>query len=135
MGKGCSDTFVVDLESAYVERTKRAMHRTEARNASFIRALEEQPHPRRDELQLFAGEALEVGHLALHFLAGGVGGGANALDAQLEFVGVVGAREGFVEGDELLGVEVEERLIEGLHAVLAGSGREWAPDSTRFVGV
>src|SRR6266436_9228295 len=36
MGKGCSDTFVVDLESAYVERIKRAMHRTEVRNASFI---------------------------------------------------------------------------------------------------
>src|SRR6266567_106782 len=39
MGKGCSDTFVVDLESAYVERIKRAMHRTEARNASFIGAI------------------------------------------------------------------------------------------------
>src|SRR5260370_41566068 len=95
MGKGCSDTFVADLESAYVERTKRAMHRTEARNASFIRALEEQPHPRRDELQLFAGEALEVGHRALHFLAGGVGAAANALSAHLQFVGVGGGRECF----------------------------------------
>ena len=30
---------------------------------------------------LLAGEALEVGHLAFHFLASGVGGGADALDA------------------------------------------------------
>src|SRR6267142_4984708 len=55
--------------------------------------------------RLFSGEALEVGHLRGHFLAGGVGGGANTLDAQLKFVGVGGARESFVEGDELLGVE------------------------------
>src|SRR6266568_2943658 len=89
--------------------------------------------PRRDGL--FAGEALEVGHLALHFLAGGVGGGADALDAQLEFVGVGGAREGFIEGDELLRVEVEERLIEGLHAVLAGARGDGVVDQTCFVGV
>jgi hypothetical protein len=30
---------------------------------------------------LLAGEALEVGHLLFHFFAGGVGGGADALDA------------------------------------------------------
>src|SRR5260370_30643379 len=48
------------------------------------------------DCELFAGEALEVGHLALHFFASGVGGGADTLDAQLEFVGVGGAREGFV---------------------------------------
>src|ERR1700674_1777652 len=62
--------------------------------------------------KLLAGEALEVGHLRGHFFAGGVGGGANALDAQLEFVGVRCALLGFVESNELLGVEVEERLIE-----------------------
>jgi hypothetical protein len=45
--------------------------------------------------QLLAGEALEVGHLALHFLAGGVGGGADALDAKTEFVWVGGAAESF----------------------------------------
>src|SRR6266849_3215110 len=50
----------------------------------------------RGKQWLLAGEALEVGHLTLHFLAGGVGGGADALNAQLEFVGVGGAREGFV---------------------------------------
>src|SRR5215471_7933598 len=79
---------------------------------------------RRDtrRYKLPAGEALEVGHLALHFLARGVGSGADALDAQLEFVGVGSARQSFVDGDELLGVEIEERLIESLHAVLAGAG-------------
>jgi hypothetical protein len=40
---------------------------------------------------LLAGEAFEVCHLAFHFLAGGVGGGTDTLDAQLEFVGVGGA--------------------------------------------
>src|SRR6266705_5789442 len=89
--------------------------------------------PRRDGL--FAGEALEVGHLALHFLAGGVGGGADALDAQLEFVGVGGAREGFVESDELFRVQVEERLIERLHAVLAGARGDGVVNQARLVRV
>ena len=84
---------------------------------------------------LLAGEALEVGHLALHFLAGGVGGGADTLDAQLEFVRVGGAEQRFFEGDELLGVEIEERLVESLHAVLAGAGGDGVVDEARFVGV
>src|SRR5712692_10933244 len=87
----------------------------------------------KEKFILSAGEALEVGHLALHFLAGGVGGGANPLNAQLEFVGVGGAREGFIEGDELLRVEVEERLVEGLHAVLAGASGDGVVDQARFV--
>src|SRR5216684_1367200 len=65
----------------------------------------------------------------------GIRGGANPLNAQLEFVGVGGAREGFVEGDELLGVEVKERLIEGLHSVLAGAGGDGVVDQARFVRV
>src|SRR5262249_37431848 len=67
---------------------------------------------------LFPGETLEVGHLAFHLFASRVGGGADALDAQLEFVGVGRAHERFVDGDELLVIEIEERLVEGLHAVL-----------------
>src|SRR5713226_7276882 len=89
----------------------------------------------RGKQWLLAGEALEVGHLALHFLAGGVGGGADALNAQLEFVGIGGAREGFIQGDELLGVEIEERLIERLHAVLAGAGGDGVVDQSRLVRV
>src|SRR6267142_2769962 len=85
--------------------------------------------------KLFAGEALEVGHLRGHFFAGGVGGGANALDAQLEFVGVRCTRQSFVERDELLGVEIEERLIERLHAVLAGAGGDGVVNQARFVRV
>src|SRR5580692_968038 len=69
-------------------------------------------------LKLLASEALEVGHLRGHFFASGIGGGTNTLDAQFEFVWIGRARESFVEGDEFLGVQVEERLIEGLHAVL-----------------
>src|SRR5437868_873683 len=89
----------------------------------------------RQPLHLLAGEALEVGHLAFHLLAGGVGSGADALDAQLEFVGVRGAGQSFVDGDELLGVEIEERLVEGLHAVLAGAGGDGVMNQARFVRV
>src|SRR5438105_14274852 len=89
----------------------------------------------RQPLHLLAGEALEVGHLAFHLLAGGVGSGADALDAQLEFVGVRGAGQSFVDGDELLGVEIEERLIEGLHAVLAGAGGDGVVNQARFVRI
>src|SRR5437764_1133075 len=89
----------------------------------------------RQPLHLLAGEALEVGHLAFHLLAGGVGSGADALDAQLEFVGVRGAGQSFVDGDELLGVEIEERLIEGLHALLAGAGGDGVVNQARFVRI
>jgi hypothetical protein len=84
---------------------------------------------------LFAGEALEVGHLALHFLAGGVGGGADALDAQAEFVWIGRARQGLLESDELFAVQIEERLIEGLHAVLAGAGGDGVVNEASFVRV
>src|SRR5207245_7242191 len=67
--------------------------------------------------------------------AGGVGGGANTLNAQLEFVGVGGASKSFVERDELLGVEIEERLIERLHAVLAGTGGDGVVNQARFIRV
>ena len=73
--------------------------------------------------------------MALHFLAGRVGGGADTLDAELELVGVGGARESFVERDELLGVEIEERLIERLHAVLAGAGSDGVMNQARLVRV
>src|SRR5437764_3649974 len=41
----------------------------------------------------------------------------------------------FVDGDELLGVEIEERLIEGLHAVLAGAGGDGVVNQARFVRI
>src|SRR5947208_16234492 len=78
------------------------------------------PHP--VDCGLSAGETLQVSHLALHFLAGDVGGGPDALDARFEFVGVGSARQSLVDGDQLLGVQIEERWVEGVHAVLAGSG-------------
>src|SRR5467141_46528 len=88
-----------------------------------------------ENYELLAGKALEIGHLRGHLFAGGVAGGANALDAQLEFVGVRRARQGFVERDELLRVEIEERLIERLHAVLAGAGGDGVMNQARFVRV
>src|SRR5579862_9981912 len=84
---------------------------------------------------LLASEALEIGHLALHLFAGGIGGGADTLDAQFEFVGVGGADQGFIEGDELLAVKVEERLIESLHAVLGAAGGDGVVNEASLVGV
>ena len=49
--------------------------------------------------------------------------------------GLVEREQGFFEGDELLGVEIEERLIESLHAVLAGAGGDGVVDQARLVGV
>ena len=90
---------------------------------------------RGDLEDLLAGEALEVGHLAFHLFASGVGGRTNALDAELEFVGVGRAHESFFEGDELLTVEIEEGLIEGLHAVLAAARGDSVVNEAGFVGV
>ena len=81
------------------------------------------------------GEAFEVRHLFFHFFAGGVGSGADTLDAQAEFVGVGSAQKGFIERDEILAVEIEERLIEGLHAVLRAASGNGVMNQARFVGV
>jgi len=53
-----------------------------------------------------------------------VGRGANTLNAKAEFVRVRGAEQGFFKRDELLGVQIEDGLIESLHAVLRGAGRD-----------
>src|SRR5207249_11787784 len=57
------------------------------------------------------------------------------LDAELEFVGVGRAGKSFVESDELLGIKIEERLIERLHAVLAGASGDGVMNQARFVRV
>src|SRR6516162_9931744 len=85
------------------------------------------------ECELLTSEAFEIGHLRGHFLPRSVRRGTNALDAQLELVGVGRAREGFVQGDELLGVEIEERLIESLHAVLRSAGGNRVVDQAGLV--
>ena len=68
---------------------------------------------------LAVAEALVLRHSAFHLLSRGVGGGANSLDAELEVVGIRGADQRFVIGDEFAGVQIVEGLVEGLHAVLA----------------
>ena len=85
--------------------------------------------------RLFAAEAFEVGHLVGHFLAGSVGCGTNTLNAKAEFVRVGGAEQCFLKRDELLGVQIEDGLIESLHAVLRSAGRDGVVDEARFVGV
>src|SRR5258708_31056270 len=77
-------------------------------------------------------EALELVHAAFHVLSGRVGCGANTLDAQLEVVRVGRAQERFLVGDEIARVEIEERLIKGLHAVLAGASGDGVADQARL---
>src|SRR5258708_4326644 len=101
----------------------------EARRAS------QQSATRKERRALFAGEALEVGHLAFHLFARGVGGRADALNTEFEFVGVGSAGESFFEGDELTRVEVEERLVESLHAVLAGAGGNGIVNQARLIWI
>src|SRR5262249_13189411 len=84
---------------------------------------------------LFALEAFEVGHLVGHFFTGGVGCGTNTLNLEAEFVGVRSAEQGFFDGDELFVVEIEERLIEGLHAVLRSAGGDGVVNEASFIGV
>src|SRR5262249_1875994 len=85
--------------------------------------------------ELLAGKTLEVGHLTLHLLAGGVGGRANTLNAQPELIGVGSAQERFFESDELFAVNIEERLIEGLHAVLRCGCGDGVVNEASLVGV
>src|SRR5271154_6867009 len=92
------------------------------------------------ELTILAGslvlaEALELVHGAFHILARGVGGGADALNAEVEIVRVRGAQQGFFERDEIARIEIEERLIECLHAVLAGAGGDGIADHARLVRI
>src|SRR5258708_20965848 len=60
---------------------------------------------------------------------------AKTLNAQLEFIGVGSGGESLMESDELLRVEIEERLIERLHAVLAGAGGDGVVNQARFIRV
>src|ERR1700740_456724 len=80
-------------------------------------------------------EALEFAHGAFHFLAGGVGGGTDALDTEAEIVRVGGAHESFFESDEVARIEIEDRLIECLHTVLAGAGGGRRANPAGFFGV
>src|SRR3984885_12906145 len=75
---------------------------------------------------------VEFGHGAFHIFAGGIGAGADALDAQTEVVRIGGAQNRFFECDQVARVEIEERLIESLHAVLAEAGGDGVADYSRF---
>src|SRR3984885_11129334 len=78
---------------------------------------------------------VEFGHGAFHIFAGGIGAGADALDAQTEGVRIGGAQNHFFECDQVARVEIEERLIESLHAVLADAGGDGVADHARLIWV
>ena len=56
-------------------------------------------------------------------------------EPQTKFVGIGRAAKSFIEGDKARLVEVKERLVEGLHAVLRSSGRNGIADAGRLVFV
>src|SRR5205823_2079312 len=81
-------------------------------------------------LRVSLSTAAEAGRL--HLLAGGVGGGADALHLELEVVWLAGVLESGLISDQALRVEVVKRLIEGLHAVLRDAGGEGFVDGARL---
>src|SRR5580658_3871485 len=78
---------------------------------------------------------VEFGHGAFHVFAGGIGAGADALDAQPEIVRIRCAQNGFLKRDQVARVEIEERLIESLHAILADAGGDGVANHARFIGI
>src|ERR1700685_1133164 len=84
---------------------------------------------------LSVAEAVEFRHGAFHFFASGVGRGADTLNAEAEVVRVGSAHESFFKSDEIARIEIEERLVESLHAVLAGAGGDGVANHARFVRI
>src|SRR5262245_8207490 len=90
----------------------------------------------RGRLRLLPDPALlhlERFHGLRHFLGGHVGGGLDALDLELELVRVAGASQRLLVRDQLLLVEVEDGLVEGLHAVLRHAGGDRLVDQAGLV--
>src|SRR5579884_3290701 len=55
---------------------------------------------------------------SFHFVSRSVRRGTYSLNAQFEFVGVGRVEQSFVQRDQSLSVQVVDRLVKGLHAVL-----------------
>src|ERR1039457_6765418 len=69
----------------------------------------------------FMRPPLETSELLGELVARGFGGAGDALYAELEIVGIAGVFQRRLVGDQALLEQFEERLVEGLHAVLRGS--------------
>src|SRR5262249_9589910 len=103
------------------------------------RAKREEPHgpALREQLRRFwqwlnpaATEAC-----LLHLLTGGISGGRDALDFELEVVRIAGILERRFVCDQSLLIKVVERLIKRLHAVLRCSYGDGFADEPGFSGV
>src|ERR1700690_484036 len=81
------------------------------------------------------GASVEFADGPFHLFARGVGRAADALDSQAEFVRVRGAHQGLFQRDQTARVQIINRLIESLHAVLAGAGGDRVADVARFVRI
>src|SRR5262249_2289857 len=66
-------------------------------------------------------EAVRALESRVHLLASHVRRGLDALDLELELVGIGRALQGFLERDQARLVKAVERLVESLHAVLRSS--------------
>src|SRR5678816_442525 len=79
--------------------------------------------PRQDEWRagIFGSELFIGVKRGLHLRLRHVAGGMYALDLEPELVRVRRPAERFIQRDDVLGVELVERLVEGLHPVLRGS--------------
>jgi len=60
--------------------------------------------------RLAFSHAVEFAHALFHLFSRGVGGGTDALNAQLEVVGVGRADQSLFIGDQFARIEIEERL-------------------------
>src|SRR5678816_1252029 len=79
--------------------------------------------PRQDEWRagIFGSELFIGVKRGLHLRLRHVAGGMYALDLEPELVRVRRPAERFIQRDDVLGVELVQRLVEGLHPVLRGS--------------
>src|SRR5262245_59902050 len=68
-----------------------------------------------------------------HFVARHVGGSADALNLELELVEVARPAQGLLERHESLLIQTKDGLVERLHPVLRGAGRNGAVDHRRLV--
>src|SRR5580700_780229 len=81
------------------------------------------------------GAAIEFADSAFHLFARRVRRRTHALNAKPELVGVRSAHQRFFQRDQSAGIEIVDRLIESLHAVLASSSRNGVADAASLIRI
>src|SRR5580700_4726107 len=99
----------MNTDEVKVENGKKKMENWNERNRRCVRRMETRarhavPVRSVDDMKMLATRrvgAVEFGHGAFHVFAGGIGAGADALDAETEIVRIARAQNGFFEGDQV----------------------------------